>query len=266
MPDSRTSPLSGLALVTGGTYGIGLSFAQALAGRGLDLILVARSADRLAATAAELTEQYRVKVDTITADLATTEGLEQIAQRLEQDTDPVQVLINNAGHGIHTPLTTEDMSVHQAAVDLMISSVLILGGRAGRAMRRRASGVIVNVGSVAGLLPMGGYSAIKAWVNTFSESLGVELRGSGVQVTTLVPGWVRTEFHDRAGIRTSSIPKQLWLDAQRAVTDCLADVDKGKVESIPSKRYKLIAFFLRRAPRTLVHAISRAMMAKRGRG
>ncbi|HLS14883.1 MAG TPA: SDR family NAD(P)-dependent oxidoreductase [Beutenbergiaceae bacterium] len=266
MPDSRTSPLSGIALVTGGTSGIGLSFAQALAGRGLDLILVARSADRLAATAAELTEQYEVAVDTITADLATAEGLEQIAQRLEQDTDPVQVLINNAGHGIHTPLTTQDMSVHQAAVDLMVSSVLILGGRGGRAMRRRASGVIVNVGSVAGLLPLGGYSAIKAWVNTFSESLGVELRGSGVHVTTLVPGWVRTEFHDRAGIRTSSIPKPLWLDADRLIDDCLKDVDRGKAESLPSRRFKIIAWVLRRFPRAAVRAVAHKLMSKRGRG
>lgn len=266
MSDFRTSPIGGIAMVTGGTSGIGLSFSRALADRGCDLVLVARNAERLASTAAELTERYGVTVTTITADLGTREGMESVAQRLETDVDPVQMLVNNAGHGIHTPLTTEDISVHSDAVELMVHSVLVLGSRAGRAMRRRASGVIINVGSVAGLLPMGGYSAIKAWVNTYSESLGLELKGSGVQVTTLIPGWVRTEFHDRAGIRTSSIPNLLWLDADRLVSDCLSDVDKGKAESLPSLRFKIIAWVLRRFPRTMVRGGARKMMTKRGRG
>ncbi|HLS24398.1 MAG TPA: SDR family NAD(P)-dependent oxidoreductase [Beutenbergiaceae bacterium] len=266
MAPGTTSLIRGRALVTGGSSGIGLAFARALAARGCDLTLVARNADRLAQTAEELHRTYGVDVQTLQADLAGDEGIEKVAQRLEDHADPVQVFISNAGHGIHTPLTTGQVDQHDDATALMVRSVLILGTRTAYAMRERGTGVIVNVGSVSGMLPLGGYAAIKAWVNTFSEAMSLELRGTGVQVTGLVPGWVRTEFHDRAGIRTSSIPDFLWLDAQRAVTDCLADVDKGKVESIPSKRYKLIAFFLRRAPRALVHAISRAMMAKRGRG
>ncbi|MGC0272772.1 SDR family NAD(P)-dependent oxidoreductase [Pseudactinotalea sp. Z1739] len=266
MVDIQTSPIGGIALVTGGTSGIGLSFARALAGRGCDLILVARNAERLTATAQELHRDYGVAVDTITADLATEAGMEAVAERLEDDENPVQVLISNAGHGIHTPLTTAEIGEHTSAVELMVNSVLVLGGRAGRAMRRRASGVIVNVGSVAGLIPLGGYSAIKAWVNTYSEALALELKDTGVQVTTLVPGWVRTEFHDRAGIGTGSIPNALWLDSTRLVNDCLADVDKGKVESIPSKRFWLICFFLRRLPRPLVRAVAGKLMSKRGRG
>lgn len=264
--DIQSSPIGGIALVTGGTSGIGLAFARALAGRGCDLVLVARDTDRLQSTASQLRNVYGVAVDTVAADLATPDGVEVVAQRLEQDEDPVQVFISNAGHGIHTPLTTEEIGSHTAAVELMVNSVLVLGGRAGRAMRARDAGVIVNVGSVAGLVPLGGYSAIKAWVNTYSEALALELSGTGVQVTTLVPGWVRTEFHDRAGIRTSSIPNALWLDAKRLVNDCLADVDKGKIESIPSKRFWLICFFLRRMPRPLVRAIARRLMSKRGRG
>lgn len=266
MVDIQTSPIGGIALVTGGTSGIGLAFARALAGRGCDLVLVARNAERLESTAAQMRTVYGVAVDTITADLATEHGVAAVAQRLEDDEDPVQVFISNAGHGIHTPLTTEEMGQHTAAVDLMVQSVLVLGGRAGRAMRARDAGVIVNVGSVAGMLPLGGYSAVKAWVNTYSEALALELKDTGVQVTTLVPGWVRTEFHDRAGIRTSSIPNMLWLDSKRLANDCLADVDKGKIESIPSKRFWLICFFLRRLPRPVVRVIARRLMSKRGRG
>lgn len=266
MTRPTTSLIRGRALVTGGSSGIGLAFARALAGRGCDLILVARDAARLSATAADLHRDYGVDVQTISADLSADEGIEKVAQRLEDHTEPVQVFVSNAGHGIHTPLTTGQVEAHDAATALMVRSVLLLGARAAYAMRGRGTGVIINVGSVSGMLPLGGYAAIKAWVNTFSEAMSLELRGTGVQVTGLVPGWVRTEFHDRAGIRTSSIPDFLWLDAERAVSECLADVDKGKVESIPSKRYKLIAFALRRAPRALVYAISRAMMAKRGRG
>jgi len=97
----------------------------------------------------------------------------------------------------------------------MVGAVLALGGAAGRAMKARGHGVIINVGSVASLLPMGAYSAIKSWVATYSESLALELTGTGVVVTTLLPGWVRTEFHQRAGIRTDAIPWVLWLDADR---------------------------------------------------
>ena len=266
MAELSTSPIGGLAMVTGGTSGIGLAFARALATRGSDLLLVARNAERLATTAKELQRSHGVQVSTMVADLATDDGIEQVAQRLEDDDEPIQVLISNAGHGIHTPLTTGQIDKHDAALDVMVRSVLVLGGRAAYAMRRRGSGVIVNVGSVSGLLPLGGYSAIKAWVNTFSEAMALELHGTGVQVTGLVPGWVRTEFHDRAGIGTSSIPNFLWLDSERLVTVCLADVDKGRIESTPSKRYKLISFLLRRAPRVVVRAISSKMMLKRGRG
>ena len=266
MADLTTSPIRGLAMVTGGTSGIGLAFARALATRGCDLLLVARNPERLAATAEQLRRSHGVQVDTMVADLATDTGIEQVARRLEDDEAPVQVLISNAGHGIHTPLTTGEIDKHDAALDVMVRSVLVLGGRTAYAMRRRCTGVIVNVGSVSGLLPLGGYAAIKAWVNVFSEAMALELRGTGVQVTGLVPGWVRTEFHDRAGIRTSSIPNFLWLDSARLVNDCLADVDKGRIESIPSARFKVISFFLRRAPRAVVRALSSKMMSKRGRG
>ena len=122
----------------------------------------------------------------------------------------------------------------------MCRTVLVLGGAAGRAMRDRGAGTIINVSSTAGFVTMGSYSAVKAWVTSYSEGLSVELRGTGVQVTALMPGWVRTEFHTRAGIKGSSIPGVLWLDADRLVEDCLRDVARGRPVSIPSKRWKVI--------------------------
>src|SRR5690606_15696744 len=92
----------------------------------------------------------------------------------------------------------------------------------------------------------------KAWVETYSESLSLELAGTGVQATALLPGWVRTEFHERARIRTNAIPSFLWLEADRVVADALADVDRGKVRSVPSTRFRVLAFLAQHAPRPLV--------------
>src|SRR5699024_2867872 len=133
-----------------------------------------------------------------------------------------------------------------------VGGVLVLGEAAGRSVQGRADGLIINVGSVAGLAAMGTYSAIKSWVNTYSESLSLELEGAGVQVMTLIPGWVRTEFHQRASIRTSTIPRFLWLDARRLVEDCLRDVEAGRTRSVPSRRFKMITWGAQRLPRALV--------------
>ena len=242
----------GRALITGGTSGIGLSFAHALAARGCDLVLVARDTARLEKTAEQLRWRYSVAVETLSADLSSRGDVDVVAARLADDAAPVEILVNNAGKGIHAPLLAEDTAEHEDALDLMVRAVLLLGNAAGRGMLRRGHGVIINVSSVAGLIPMGGYSAIKAWVRTYSESLALELAGTGVQVTALLPGWVRTEFHDRAGIRASSIPGALWLEADRVVADCLADVEKGRVRSVPSKRFTVLAFLAEHAPRPAV--------------
>lgn len=148
-------------------------------------------------------------------------------------------------------------------MDLMVRAVLLLGGAAGRTMSARGRGLIINVGSVAGLVPMGTYSAIKAWVNMYSESLSLELQRAGVQVMTLIPGWVRTEFHNRASIRTSAIPGFLWLESDRLVEDCLRDVEAGKTRSVPSRRFKVIAWAAQRAPRALVRRAT--TLIKKGR-
>ncbi len=203
------------------------------------------------------------QVEVISADLGVRDDVLRVAARLESTEQPIDLLVNNAGFGVRARLLSEDIATHEHAIDVMIRAVLILGAAAGRTMKTRGRGTIVNVASTAGFVTMGGYSAIKAWVTTYSEGLANELRGTGVQVTALCPGWVRTEFHERADIRTSKIPDQLWLDADRVVADCLADVGQHQVVSIPSKRYKALILAARLAPRSVVRAASRKLSSGR---
>ena len=254
--------LRGRALVTGGTSGIGLAFARHLALRGLDVVLVARNPERLEATAAEL-RALGVEVEVLRADLATREGTDAVVARLEDEERPVEVYVNNAGHGLYASLAAEDMTRHHAAIDLMIRAVLDTGAAAARAMVARGHGVIIPIGSVSGMIATGHYSAIKAWTNTWAESLSTELEGTGVTVTCVMPGWVRTEFHERAGMSTGKIPEQLWLDVDQVVTESLDAAERGRVRSIPSWRYKLLAFGAEHGPKVAVRAISRKIQGGR---
>lgn len=251
-----------VALVTGGTSGIGAEFARQLAHQGYDLVLVARDEARLATTASRL-ERLGVSVEVLAADLSDRADVDRVAARLEDASRPVDLLVNNAGFGMHVPLTSPDVAAHDRGFEVMCRAVLVLSGAAARGMRDRGHGRIVNVSSTAGLLAMGTYSAIKAWVTSFSEGLAVELSGTGVTVTALLPGWVRTEFHQRAAIGTSKIPNALWLDAEQLVTACLRDVDRGKVISIPTVRYKVLVGLLRHAPKGAVRQVSKGISSSR---
>lgn len=243
-------------MVTGGSAGIGLAFARALAARGLELVLVARNVERLEAAAEQLRASYGVEVETIVADLSQQGDTERVAARLGDPDAPIEVLVNNAGSGLHAKFADGDLSVHTAALDLMVRAVLVLGSTAATQMVQRGHGVIINVGSVAGMLGMNHYSAIKAWVNTYSEALALELRGTGVHVVGLIPGWVRTEFHERAKIQTSGIPRFLWLDADRLIADTLAAVESGKTRVVPSRRFAVIGFLLKHLPRPIERVVS----------
>jgi uncharacterized protein len=251
------------ALITGGTSGIGGAFARELAARGDDLVLVARNADRLSDMATGLKERYAVDVETIAADLGVRSEVLRIAERLTSTERPIDMLINNAGFGIGAKLTDADTAPHEHGIDVMITAVLLLGAAAGRTMRERGAGTIINVSSTAGYVAMGSYSAIKTWVTAYTESLANELHGTGVKVTALCPGWVRTEFHERANINISSIPSALWLDADRLVADALEDAADGKVISIPSKRYKVLMTICEHLPRRVLRVVSRNLTSSR---
>ncbi|HEV7741725.1 MAG TPA: SDR family oxidoreductase [Pseudolysinimonas sp.] len=254
----------GIALVTGGSSGIGAEFARQLAARGHDLILVARDQARLDAVAAELRTPGR-EVETMAADLSNPKDTDRVAARLADTAKPVDILINNAGYGLKTKLVNPDVAEHDDAYAVMVRAVWVLSAAVAPGMKQRGHGVIVNVSSIASQLSMGGYSAMKAWVQTYTESLANELKGSGVTVTALMPGWVRTEFHQRASIRGSSIPGALWLDSEYLVRECLRDVDRGKVVSMPSIRYRPLSWLLRHLPRSTVRTISRRISLSRSK-
>ena len=259
------------ALITGGTSGIGASFAAAYARRGVDLVLVARDDQRLAADAQRLHAAHGVTVETITADLSDRQAQQRVADRLEgtgayADAAPVSILVNNAGFSVRDSVMAEDLTGHDRGFEVMQRAVLKLSGAAARAMTARGQGWIINVASVNALIAQNNYSAIKAWVAAYTEALAVQLEGTGVQVTALMPGWVRTEFHARAGGTGSGIPDVLWLDPDRLVEECLADVARGRVISVPSLRWKVITAGLRLVPRSAVRGISRVLVARRPKG
>jgi short-subunit dehydrogenase len=251
-----------VALVTGGTSGIGAAFARILSRRGYDLVLVARSADRLEEMAAELSSGGR-SVEVLVADLGDREDVARVADRLASPNRPVDMLVNNAGFGLHSRLLDVDVSEHDKAYEVMSRAVLVLAGAAARAMLPRGRGAIINVSSTAGFVPMGSYSATKAWVTSYTEGLSNELHGSGITVTALCPGWVRTEFHERAGISAGKIPNFMWLDAEQLVTACLRDVEKGTVISIPTIRYQSLMWLVRVAPRGAIRTAARLISSSR---
>jgi len=251
-----------VALVTGASSGLGAEFAQQLAAAGFGLVLVARRDDRLQEQAYALRTPGR-SVEVLPADLGDRAATERVAERLADPRRPIDVLVNNAGFAVGTPLTAEDAGPHDRAYEVMCRATLVLGGAAARAMVTRRQGTIINVSSLAGLLAMGSYSAAKAWVTSYSQGLSAELRGTGVTTTALLPGWVRTEFHDRPGVGRTGIPRPLWLQPEPVVRQCLRDAARGRTVSVPSVRYRLIGGFLRHAPRAVPRGISAYILARR---
>jgi short-subunit dehydrogenase len=233
--------MSETALVTGPTAGIGASFARQLAARGYDLVLVARDRERLEKTAAELRATYAVEVEVLPADLADRDELAKVEARLSDTARPVDLLVNNAGFGLKGRFLDNSVDAETAMLDVLVTAVLRLSHAALRAMAGRGHGGVINVSSVAAFLPRGSYSAAKAWVNSFSEWAANEYRPRGVTVMALCPGFTKTEFHERMDVSRGSAPDFLWLDADKLVETALSDYDKGRVYSIPSAQYKLIA-------------------------
>lgn len=247
------------ALVTGATAGLGLEFVRQLATRGHSLVLVARTETRLREVAAEFAADG-VATEVLVADLARRDDVDRVAARASS----VDVLVNNAGFGLRERFLDNDLTAEEEMFEVLCRSVLVLCHAAGRGMKERGGGRIINVSSVAGWLPTGSYSAAKAWVTTFSEALAGELAPSGVSVTALCPGPVRTEFHERAGIPADAVPSRAWLDARQVVRTCLRDAERGKVLSIPGL-YKGVVVAARFAPRRLLGrggtAVARARKA-----
>jgi short-subunit dehydrogenase len=241
----------GTALVTGPTAGIGRSFAQALAARGHDLVLVARDEARLEELAAGLRTSYGVGVEVLGADLADRASLAAVEARVADPDRPVTLLVNNAGFGHRQPFTDNTVEDEQQMLDVLVTAVMRLSHAALRPMLARGDGAIINVASVAAFLPRGTYSAAKSYVVSFTEWLDLTYRDRGVRAMALCPGFVRTEFHQRMGVGPGSAPRWMWLDADRLVRDALADLDSGRTISVPSKRYKVLSTVARCTPSSL---------------
>jgi short-subunit dehydrogenase len=240
------------ALVTGASAGIGRAFAERLAREGTDLVLVARDRARLDELARALRDRHGVAVEVLVADLGDRAATGRVCDRLADDLRPVDLLVNNAGFGLRRAFLDNDVAEEEAGIDVMVRAVLLTCHAAGRAMRERGRGTIINVSSVASFIANGTYSAEKAFVTVFSEGLAGELAGTGVTVTALCPGFTHTEFHARAEMSLSALPEALWLDADDVVQQALSDAARGKVVSVPGAQWKVVTAGVRLLPRPLV--------------
>jgi short-subunit dehydrogenase len=251
-------------VITGPTSGIGAGFARRYAADGYDLVLVARDTAKLDELADALRDKHDTNSEVLTADLADAEGRAAVADRVNRG---VRILVNNAGFGTSGEFWDTDPALLQAQLDVNVTAVMQLTRAAVPSMVDAGAGTVINVASVAGLVPgrAATYSASKAWVVSFSEGLANELSRTGVGVHALCPGFVHTEFHQRAGMEMAGMPEFMWLNVDDVVADCLADVAKGKVVIIPGLQYKTLTTATRIVPRNLVRFMARTVGQGRGR-
>lgn len=244
------------ALVTGSTTGLGLEFAWQLAGTGHDLVLVSRDEERLQTVAEQIRDVHKVEIEVLPADLSDRTRLDKVATRLTDPVAPVDLLVNNAGYGLRGGFLEVGIADHEKQLDTLMRAVLVLSHAASCSMVQRRRGAIINVSSLAGYTTAGPYAASKSWVTVFTESLAMELQGTGVTATALLPGFVQTEFHERAAMNMEGLPRVTWLKAPYVVEQALKDAAKGTVLSIPSVKYRTAGEVSRIAPRPVVRALT----------
>ena len=228
--------MAGMALIAGASTGIGAVYADRLARRGHDLVLVARDGERLKALARRLRAETGRGVEVLAADLAQDAALHAIEGRLREDRR-VAMLVNNAGMAVAAPLLAADPDRLEAMVRLNVVAAMRLAVAAAAGFAARGRGTIVNIASVLALAPErfnGAYSGTKAFVLNLSQALGAELAGRGVRVQAVLPGATRTELWGRAGTDIASLPPEMLMEAGEMVDAALAGLDLGEPVTIPS--------------------------------
>ncbi|GAA4998935.1 SDR family NAD(P)-dependent oxidoreductase [Actinopolymorpha pittospori] len=249
------------ALITGPTAGLGRAYAEAFAKRGFDLVLASRDLTRLSAVAEELSTQYAVSCETLAGDLADEAALRAVEKRITGGTPPIDLVINNAGYGPSRGFLTSTPEDEQHLIDVLVGAVMRLSKAAAVSMVGRRTGAIINISSLAGYAPSGTYGAAKAYVTSFTEGLAGELHGTGVRVFAVCPGYVRTEFHQRAGLTVKGLPGFMWLTIDEVVNATLRHLDSGRNDPVlvPTLRYRVLAAGAKHLPRPLVRSVARTI-------
>ena len=243
------------ALITGASAGLGAAFAQALAARGFDLVLTARRGERLQALAQEIEQSHGVRCQCIVADLADRGAPEAILDGVKSAGLKVDFLVNNAGYGLAGGFAAQDWAAHQRFLDVMVTAYIRLAHGVVDGMTARGYGRILNVASLAGLMPGAAghtlYGGAKALLINFSQSLSAETRGRGVKVIALCPGLTYTEFHDRNGTRAllEALPRFMFQSAEEVAEAGLAALERDRTVYVPGLWNKILATVLRFAPR-----------------
>lgn len=251
------------ALVTGASAGIGQAFADVFAANGFDLIVVARREDRLRTMAASLAQRHGARVHVFPADLAAADASAQLAGRIAAAGLTVDALVNNAGYAVAGAFLKSDWPRHAEFLQVMVVAVAELTHRLLPPMVERGYGRVINVASLAGLLPAAGghtlYAAAKSFLIRFSESLSEELLHRGVHVTAVCPGFTWSEFHDVAGTRhiMNRMPGFMWMDADAVARQGYAAVMAGRPVYVPGRVNTAIAALGRLLPHGVVQAMNR---------
>ena len=233
---TNPSDSKGTALVTGASTGIGAIYADRLAKRGYDLILVARNQKKLNELAERLTKETGVKVEALAADLGAKADLARVEQRLRED-NKITMLVNNAGTSAKGSLVGGDLDEHEAMIQLNITALTRLTGAVAPAFVARGGGTIINVGSVLGLAPEisnAVYGGSKAFVLALSQALDHEIGPKGVRIQAVLPGATRTEIWEKAGKDITKFPPEMIMEADEMVDAALAGLDLGERVTIPS--------------------------------
>lgn len=253
-----------LALVTGASAGIGRAYAERLARDAWDLVLVARRRERLDELATRLRDAHERRVEVLAADLTQPGGVRAVEECIAKE-PTLELLVNNAGFGTSGPFADLDRGAEEEEVRLNVLALLRLTHAALDAFRPRGHGSVINVSSLAGFQPApfnATYGATKAFVNSFTQALSEELRGSGIRLQLLCPGFTRTEFQEVAGVRTDDLPDFAWMTPEAVVEASLEGLRRDHLVVIPGRGNQVMGAVIRALPAALARRAGGALLRR----